>query len=121
MRVMRAADKIKTRVFHQLHIAKEPAIRHGIPPPCVILMNVGAFKITMLSIQEKSLVGGELKPAKTQRRRVIINSFFALTQNGFNGIEVRSFWRPKAGMRKGDAGLIENIGGIGGDGLGGFH
>jgi hypothetical protein len=70
---MRAANEIKSRVLHQLHVAEKSAVRHRVAPAGVILMHVRAFEIIMLAVEEKSLVGGELEPAETERRREIIH------------------------------------------------
>ena len=70
---MRTADKIKTGVTNHFYIAIKSAVGHGIAPAGMILMDVGAFEIIVLTIQKESLVGREFEPAKSQRRCKVIH------------------------------------------------
>ena len=45
VRIMRAANEIKSRVFHQLHVAIKPTVRHRVAPASVVLMHVCALEI----------------------------------------------------------------------------
>ena len=110
VRIMRAANEIKSGVLHQLHVAEKSAVRHRVAPAGVILMHVGAFEIIMLAVQEKSLVGGEFEPAETERRRVIVHRLAAVQHDGFHRIKIRMFRRPELGIGNRRAGLVKDIG-----------
>ena len=121
VRIMRAANEIESGVLHQFHVAKKSAVGHRVAPAGVVLMHVRALEIIMLAVEEKSLVGGELEPAETERRRVIIHRLAAVQHDGFHRIQIRIFRRPKFGIRNRRAGLVKNIGRARRDGLRGFH
>src|ERR1039458_6050921 len=118
---MRAANEFKSGVLYQFHVAEKSAVGHRVAPAGVVLMRVRALEIIMFAVQEKALVGGELEPAEAERRRVIVHRLAAIQHDGSYGIQIWIFRRPEFRIRNWRAGLIEAIGGIRRDGLGGFH
>ena len=95
VRIVRAADEIHAGVLHHLDVAEEPAVGHRVAPAGVVLVHVGAFEIAMLAVEEKSLVGGELEPAETQRRLVIVHRPAVIENRGLDRIQVRMLGRPE--------------------------
>ena len=67
MGIMGPANKIKTGLLDEAHIPKSSGIRHSIAPTGMVLMNIGAAQIKMLTIQEKTPVCCPLEPTKTKR------------------------------------------------------
>ena len=54
--------------------------------PGAILMHVCAHEITVLAVEEETLIGGELEPAETERRGELIRHFPAVEHRGLHGI-----------------------------------
>ena len=48
VRIMRAADEIKPGLLHHRHVAPGARIGHGIAPSRMVLMHIGAMKVTVL-------------------------------------------------------------------------
>src|SRR5262249_41632857 len=105
----------------QFHVAEKSAVRHSVAPAGVILMDVCAFKIVMLAVQEKSVVSREPEPAETQRRRVIIHRVAAVEHDGFYRVKIWMFRRPELWICNGGARLVKRVRGICGEDLCRIH
>ena len=68
VRIVRAADEIETGVLHQLHVAVDGGIRHGVAPSGLVLVHVGAAEVAVLAVEKKALVGRPLDGAEAERR-----------------------------------------------------
>ena len=63
---MGAADEIEPGVLHQQHVTARPGIRHGIPPPGMVLVHIGPLQINGLPVNQHPLVRRQLQRAETQ-------------------------------------------------------
>ena len=66
MRVMGAADEIKPGVLHQPYITAGPGVRHGIPPPGVVLVHIGPLQINRFPVNQHAPVRRHLQSTEPQ-------------------------------------------------------
>ncbi len=74
-------------------------------------MDVGAAEVTVLAVEKKAAVGGELEPAEAEGRHEVVGGAFAVEHGGLDRVERGLLGRPEAGLRDGLAGLVEGFGG----------
>ena len=66
MRIVRAANKVESRLLDQSHIALARRLRDGNAPAGVILVSVGAAQVKMFAVEKKATICGPLEPTKAE-------------------------------------------------------
>ena len=92
---MRAANHIETRLLYHSDVAAYTLLGNGVAPSCVVLMDIRALQIKVLTVDEDPLVGCPLDVTETERGGVSVQNLAAVAEGEFKHIKIRRIGRPK--------------------------